>query len=161
MGSARIAGQIKGLKGFGQKLEQIGKYLNDVAAGKLPMNYKIIYGLQDIFNLLPDVTGIEFNQAMQQISNDQMLIVYLSSMIKSVIALHNLIDNKLDMNEKERQEELKDEEARKKKQEEKETSAKKKAEEDKKDGEKTDKSEEKKSSSSSKSSNKNSSASSA
>ena len=159
--SARIAGQIKGLKGFGQKLEQIGKYLNDVAAGKLPMNYKIIYGLQDIFNLLPDVTGIEFNQAMQQISNDQMLIVYLSSMIKSVIALHNLIDNKLDMNEKERQEELKDEEARKKKQEEKENKNKVKEGEDKKDGEKTDKSEEKKSTSSSKSSNKNSSASSA
>merc|ERR1712226_979829 len=96
-------------------------------------NYKIIYGLQDIFNLLPDVTGIEFNQAMQQISNDQMLIVYLASMVKSVIALHNLIDNKLDMNEKERLEELKDEEARKKKQEEKE--AKKKAKEEEVDGE--------------------------
>merc|ERR1712142_1179709 len=118
--SQKIASQIKGLKGFGQKLEQIGQYLNDVAAGKLPMNYKIIYGLQDIFNLLPDVTGIEFNKAMQQVSNDQMLIVYLASMIKSVIALHNLIDNKLDMNEKEREEEKKDEEARKKKQEEKE-----------------------------------------
>merc|ERR1711970_144908 len=118
--SQKIASQIKGLKGFGQKLEQIGQYLNDVAAGKLAMSYKIIYGLQDIFNLLPDVTGIEFNKAMQQVSNDQMLIVYLASMVKSVIALHNLIDNKLDMNEKERQEEKKDEEARKKKQEEKE-----------------------------------------
>lgn len=159
--SSRIAGQIKGLKGFGQKLEQIGRYLNDVASGKLPMNYKIIYGLQDIFNLLPDVTGIEFNQAMQQISNDQMLIVYLASMVKSVIALHNLIDNKLDMNEKERLEELKDEEARKKKQEEKE--AKKKAKEEEVDGE--EKEDEKASEkekkdgekSSSKSSNKNSS----
>jgi len=158
--SARIAGQIKGLKGFGQKLEQIGKYLNDVAAGKLPMNYKIIYGLQDIFNLLPDVTGIEFNQAMQQISNDQMLIVYLSSMIKSVIALHNLIDNKLDMNEKERQEELKDEEARKKKQEEKENAKNKVKEGEDKKEEKTDgKSEDNKKSS--KSSNKNSGSSSA
>jgi len=159
--SSRIAGQIKGLKGFGQKLEQIGRYLNDVASGKLPMNYKIIYGLQDIFNLLPDVTGIEFNQAMQQISNDQMLIVYLASMVKSVIALHNLIDNKLDMNEKERLEELKDEEARKKKQEEKE--AKKKAKEEEVEGEEKEdeKTNEKKKKdgekSSSKSSNKNSS----
>merc|ERR1712173_41121 len=154
--SARIAGQIKGLKGFGQKLEQIGKYLNDVAAGKLPMNYKIIYGLQDIFNLLPDVTGIEFNQAMKQISNDQMLIVYLSSMIKSVIALHNLIDNKLDMNEKERQEEIKDDEARKKKQEEKENAKNKVKEGEDKKEEKSEKSEDNKKSSSSKSSNKNS-----
>merc|ERR1711881_169063 len=118
--SQKIGAQIKGLKGFGQKLEQISQYLKDVAAGKLPMNYKIIYGLQDIFNLLPDVTGVDFNKSMQQVSNDQMLIVYLASMVKSVIALHNLIDNKLDMNEKEREEEKKDEEARKKKQEEKE-----------------------------------------
>merc|ERR1712071_605740 len=142
--------------------EQIGKYLNDVAAGKLPMNYKIIYGLQDIFNLLPDVTGIEFNQAMQQITNDQMLITYLASMVKSVIALHNLIDNKLDMNEKERAEEVKEEESRKKKQE--EIEAKKKAKEEEKSGEKDGGEEknadedkmdvdEKKSSSSSKSSN--------
>merc|ERR1711970_1562899 len=158
--SQKIASQIKGLKGFGQKLEQIGQYLNDVAAGKLAMSYKIIYGLQDIFNLLPDVTGIEFNKAMQQVSNDQMLIVYLSSMIKSVIALHNLIDNKLDMNEKERQEELKDEEARKKKQEEKENAKNKVKEGEDKKEEKTDgKSEDYKKSS--KSSNKNSGSSSA
>merc|ERR1711970_621427 len=158
--SARIAGQIKGLKGFGQKLEQIGRYLNDVASGKLPMNYKIIYGLQDIFNLLPDVTGIEFNKAMQQVSNDQMLIVYLSSMIKSVIALHNLIDNKLDMNEKEREEEKKDEEARKKKQEEKEAKQKAKLEEagDKKG---SDKAADEKSTENNKSNNKNSGSSSA
>jgi len=160
--SSRIAGQIKGLKGFGQKLEQIEKYLKDVAAGNLPMNYKIIYGLQDIFNLLPDVTGIEFNQAMQQITNDQMLITYLASMVKSVIALHNLIDNKLDMNEKERAEEVKEEESRKKKQE--EIEAKKKAKEEEKtsgekDGDEKNADEdkmdvdEKKSSSSSKSSN--------
>lgn len=157
--SSRVAGQIKGLKGFGQKLEQIGKYLNDVAAGKLPMNYKIIYGLQDIFNLLPDVTGIEFNQAMQQITNDQMLITYLASMVKSVIALHNLIDNKLDMNEKERAEELKEEESRKKKQEDLEAKKKKAKEDAEKDGEEKKADEdkmdvdEKKSSSSSKSSN--------
>merc|ERR1711976_105648 len=156
--SQRIAGQIKGLKGFGQKLEQIGSYLNDVASGKLPMNYKIIYGLQDIFNLLPDVTGIEFNQTVQQVSNDQMLIVYLASMVKSVIALHNLIDNKLDMNEKERAEEQKDLEARKKKQEEKE--AKQKAKNDEANEKSADKSENEKSSENSKSNKSNSSSSS-
>lgn len=126
--SQKIGAQIKGLKGFGQKLEQISQYLKDVAAGKLPMNYKIIYGLQDIFNLLPDVTGEEFNESMQQVSNDQMLIVYLASMVKSVIALHNLIDNKLEMNKKERDEETRDEEARQKKLEEKEAKKKEQAE---------------------------------
>merc|ERR1712088_60427 len=61
----------------------------------------------------------EFNDALQQVTNDQMLIVYLASMIKSVVALHNLIDNKLDMNEKEKQDELEEEAERKKKFEEK------------------------------------------
>merc|ERR1712170_272712 len=96
-------------------------------------------------NYLPDVASNGFNDALQQVSNDQMLIVYLSSMVKSVIALHNLIDNKLDMNEKEREEEKKEEEARKKKQEDKEAAVKKKAEENEKSyesNEKTEKSEE-------------------
>jgi len=113
--SQKISDQIKGLKGLGQKLEQISQYLTDLASGKLPMNYKIIYGLQDVFNLLPDVAGNAFNEALQQVSNDQMLIVYLSSLIKSVVALHNLIDNKLTMKENEQEDENKEEENRKKK----------------------------------------------
>lgn len=34
------------------------RYLEDVAAGKLPVNNQIIYVLQDIFNLLPDLNGM-------------------------------------------------------------------------------------------------------
>lgn len=118
--SQKISDQIKGLKGLGQKLEQISQYLTDVASGKLPMNYNIIYGLQDVFNLLPDVAGNAFNDALQQVSNDQMLIVYLSSLIKSVVALHNLIDNKITMKETEQEDDKKEEEQRKKKLTEKE-----------------------------------------
>lgn len=115
--SQKISNQIKGLKGFAKKLAQIAVYLEDIANGKLPMNYKIIYGLQDIFNYLPDVSNDKFNNALQHVTNDQMLIVYLSSMIKSVIALHNLIDNKLDTRNKEQQEEDQKENERKKKME--------------------------------------------
>jgi hypothetical protein len=34
------------------------RYLEDVAAGKLPVNNQIIYMMQDIFNLLPDLNGM-------------------------------------------------------------------------------------------------------
>jgi 26S proteasome regulatory subunit N8 len=34
------------------------RYLDDVAAGKLPVNNQIIYLMQDIFNLLPDLNGM-------------------------------------------------------------------------------------------------------
>ena len=63
--------------------------------GKLPVNHAIVYQLQDIFNLLPDVTDQQFVKCMHTKTNDQMLVVYLASLTRSVIALHNLINNKL------------------------------------------------------------------
>lgn len=53
--SQRITNQVHGLKGLNSKLLDIRSYLERVAAGKLPINHQIIYHLQDIFNLLPDV----------------------------------------------------------------------------------------------------------
>jgi len=51
--------------------------------------------LQDVFNLLPDVLLSDFIKSMNITTNDQMLVVYLASLIRSSIALHNLIDNKV------------------------------------------------------------------
>lgn len=59
------------------------------------MNHQIVYQLQDILNLLPDVTTDNFTETMYVKTNDQMLVVYLASMVRSIIALHNLINNKL------------------------------------------------------------------
>ena len=59
------------------------------------MNHQIIYQLQDIFNLLPDVTHPDFVKAMFVKTNDQMLVVYATALCRSIIALHNLINNKL------------------------------------------------------------------
>merc|ERR1711935_1145797 len=68
-------------------LRDVDAYLQNVLSGRLPINHQIIYGLQDVFNLLPN-------------TNDMMLAVYLSSIIRSVLALHNLINNKLYNKEK-------------------------------------------------------------
>ena len=53
--SQRITNQVHGLKGLNSKLLEIRSYLERVTAGKLPINHQIIYQLQDVFNLLPDV----------------------------------------------------------------------------------------------------------
>ena len=42
-------------------------------------------------------------------SNDMMLVMYLSAMIRSVVSLHNLINNKVVNKEAERSKDLKDE----------------------------------------------------
>lgn len=100
-------------------MTDIRNYLRQVEQQELPVNHQIIYQLQDIFNLLPDVTNPEFVKSLFVKTNDQMLVVYASSLCRSIIALHNLINNKLsnrdaekkELAKKEKKEETKDETA--------------------------------------------------
>ncbi|KAI7862576.1 proteasome regulatory subunit 12 [Spinellus fusiger] len=94
--STRIHAQLGSLSGLQGRLEEIRDYLAKVVVGKLPVNHQIIYNLQDIFNLLPSLESKEMVSAFSVKTNDQLLMIYLSSLIRSVIALHNLIDNKID-----------------------------------------------------------------
>ena len=71
-----------GLKGLGIKLEEMRRYLQQVIDGKLPMNHQITYQLQDIFNLLPNLTNPDFVKSVNVNTNDQMLVVYTASLIR-------------------------------------------------------------------------------
>ncbi|ORZ20501.1 maintenance of mitochondrial structure and function-domain-containing protein [Absidia repens] len=94
--STRISGQLSSLSGLQGRLEEIRDYLEKVVSNQLPVNHQIIYNLQDIFNLLPNLESHFMVQAFSTKTNDQLLLMYLSSLIRSVIALHNLIDNKIE-----------------------------------------------------------------
>ena len=61
-------------------------------------------GVQDVFNLLPDVHLQSFVRAVNMTTNDQMLVVYVAALIRSIVALHNLITNKLQNRDAERSE---------------------------------------------------------
>lgn len=78
-----------------------------VGNGELPINHQIVYQLQDIFNLLPDISHDNFTDTLYIKTNDQMLVVYLASLVRSIIALHNLINNKLTNRDEETKEETK------------------------------------------------------
>lgn len=86
----RMAGGLKTLK---SRLIEIQQYLELVLQSSLPVNHDIIYSLQDIFNLLPNIDA-ELSRSFAVKSNDMMLVVYVASLIRSVLALHNLINNK-------------------------------------------------------------------
>ncbi len=131
-----------GLKGLHSQLQDVQSYLEKVATGKLPTNHVIIYQLQDIFNLLPDVNLQDFVKSVYVKTNDQMLVVYLAALIRSIIALHNLINNKLQNRDAEKNEgkDLKDKD--KKKSAEKDSKEKgqdKEKDSDKKDSDKSSK----------------------
>lgn len=119
---------MHGLKGLNSKILEIRNYLEKVATGKLPINHQIIYQLQDVFNLLPDVNLQEFVKAFYLKTNDQMLVVYLASLIRSVVALHNLINNKIANRDAEKKEGQEKEEGKKEKKDDKEKSESKKEE---------------------------------
>lgn len=106
--SQRITNQLSGLKGLYTQINEIKNYLELVVTDKLPINHNIIYLLQDIFNLLPDTNTQEFVKAAYVKTNDQMLVVYLASLVRSVIALHNLINNKITNRDSEKKENLKE-----------------------------------------------------
>ena len=100
--SQKISSQLHSLQGLLKHLEHIQDYLQKVVSGKLPMNHTILYQLQDIFNLLPNLHLEEFATSFAVKTNDQLLLVYLASLVRSVLALHNLIGNKMSNTEAER-----------------------------------------------------------
>lgn len=120
--SQRITNQLLGLKGLHEQIREIRDYLLQVGSGKLPINHQIVYQLQDIFNLLPDMTQSSFVDSLYVKTNDQMLVVYLAALVRSIVALHNLINNKLTNRD-----------AEKKETDKKETKKDEKKEEEKKD----------------------------
>ena len=118
--SQRITNQLLSLKGLNSRLQDIRDYLDKVATGKLPVNHTIIYQLQDVFNLLPNLNLEEFVKSLSVKTNDQMLVVYVASLVRAVIALHNLINNKVANRDAERDEASKKEEKSREKDKDKE-----------------------------------------
>ncbi|SCV67292.1 BQ2448_5938 [Microbotryum intermedium] len=100
--SSRVSDQLSSLRGLQSRLNEIKDYLQAVVDGAMPVNHQIMYNLQDMFNLLPNLEAAENAGQGEQgtrrpftvATNDQLLVMYLSSLIRAVIALHDLVLNK-------------------------------------------------------------------
>ena len=107
--STRITSQLQSLQGLHLRLRDIGTYLQKVLDHELPVNHAILGNLQDVFNLLPNLgtapvkkgpdgvvdTHSELARAMSIKTNDQLMAIYLSSLIRAITAFHDLIENKI------------------------------------------------------------------
>ncbi|KAK5172592.1 proteasome regulatory particle subunit [Saxophila tyrrhenica] len=139
--STRITSQLQSLQGLHLRLQDIGRYLQKVLDGDLPVNHAILGNLQDVFNLLPNlstpkaeakdlpsVNGVvngsvgvtggssensELARAMSIKTNDQLMAIYLSSLIRAITAFHDLIENKIQNKRTQEDEESKKEEDKK------------------------------------------------
>jgi len=136
--STRITSQLQSLQGLHLRLQDIGKYLQKVLDGDLPVNHAILGNLQDVFNLLPNLStpkavakdlptinsqvngaiglsvgsteNSELARAMSIKTNDQLMSIYLSSLIRAITAFHDLIENKIQNKRQQEDEDVKSEE---------------------------------------------------
>lgn len=90
-----ITAKVAALMSLGNRLQELREYLEEVAAGHLPVNNEIMYRMQDVFNLLPTLNMPDLVSGFLTKTNDMMLVLYVSALIRSIIALHNLVDNKI------------------------------------------------------------------
>lgn len=124
--SQRVSEKTLGLKVLAGKLREMREYLEGVLTGKYRYNHSIIHNFQDIFNLLPNLKVEDMVRSFSVKSNDYMYVMYVSNLVRTILSLHDLVNNKIQMKEietqnaekeREREAELrkkKEEEARKK-----------------------------------------------
>jgi len=126
-----------GLKVLAAKLKQMRVYLEKVATGKQAYNQQVIDNYQDIFNLLPNLKLEQMVKSFSVKSNDYMYVMYVSGLIRSILSLHDLINNKINNKEEEikREKRIKQEEEDKRKKDEEAKAKKEKDDKEKKDKE--------------------------
>ena len=132
--STRITSQLQSLQGLHLRLRDIGTYLQKVIDKELPVNHAILGNLQDVFNLLPNLSNptatpseavitngsaegaaaarklegnSELARAMSVKTNDQLMAIYLSSLIRAITAFHDLIENKIQNRQQQEEKEAK------------------------------------------------------
>ncbi|KAL8718614.1 MAG: hypothetical protein Q9225_004277 [Loekoesia sp. 1 TL-2023] len=126
--STRITSQLQSLQGLHLRLRDIGQYLQKVLNGELPVNHAILGNLQDVFNLLPNLStpttapqidgatsstdNSELARAMSIKTNDQLMAIYLSSLIRAITAFHDLIENKIQNRQQQEEKEAKKDEGK-------------------------------------------------
>lgn len=92
--AAELRHQLNGLKGLRTHLNEAVSYLTAVVEGKMPANRSILYHLQSVLSSLPNSTAPALVKSLHESSNDGSLAVYIATLTRSVLALHETLNNK-------------------------------------------------------------------
>jgi len=126
---SKLHAKVQSLVALQKKTQVIAQYLEEVVANRRKADPQILFALQKIVAKLPKVIGEELKVALAARVNENYLNLYVSGIVKSVIVIHNLLNNRIrpleDLEEKAKLEKEKRE------REEKEKKEKEKKEQDK------------------------------
>jgi len=70
-------------------LTLINEYLQKIENGTVFPNNQIIFNLQEILNMMPKLDEDKKLKAFQSKTNDNYFTIYVSSIVRSIIALHD------------------------------------------------------------------------
>lgn len=90
-----IKGKMSGLATLVEKLVECKDYLETCVSRNVRPNEEIVSNLQTILNLLPNLNTPDLVKSMIVKTNDMHMAIYLAALIRSVIAIHDLVNNKI------------------------------------------------------------------
>jgi 26S proteasome regulatory subunit N8 len=96
--AALVQNKLRGLETLHEKLCECRDYLLGCCSGgsqTTTPNPEILANLQTILSLLPNLNNEHLVRSMIIKMNDYYMAIYLAALIRSIMALHDLINNKL------------------------------------------------------------------
>ena len=87
-----LTNSVHGLAALEHRLKGISSYLDDIINEKLPVDNEIIGITQSIFNLLPNLELKDTVDSLSTKSDDSAFMIFISQLCRSVVSLHELVN---------------------------------------------------------------------
>lgn len=103
-----LTNSVHGLAALEHRLQGISNYLQSVIDGKYQVDNEIIGLTQSIFNLLPNLGLKDTVDSLATKSDDSTFMIFISQLCRSVVSLHELVNNRHPPHPVEKKDEKKD-----------------------------------------------------
>ncbi len=92
---SKLSDKVNSLLALERKIAVIRNYLDDLVQGRRNTDKEIVTVLQNIMSKLPKIMNEDFKRKMSCKLNDNYLNIYISSIVKNIINVHNLLNNRI------------------------------------------------------------------
>ena len=92
---SKLQNKVQSLVALRDKIKTISNYLEETASSRRKPDQQILFALQTIIAKLPKVLNKEMKIALAARVNENYLNLYVSGIVKSVISIHNLLNNRI------------------------------------------------------------------
>lgn len=92
----QIDRKLGSLRAMHTRLQEIQSYLDAVLANKIPVSQSILSLIQEMFNARPDLSQRSVIEALQSQTNDGQMMLLMSSLFRSTLAIDATLTNRIE-----------------------------------------------------------------